>query len=106
MRCFQPRAFISAALQAVREALGPGCSPPAAAAGVASESFDLESAFAVSSCTAPLVVISAVDQPLPQLLKFAEMRGQRSVWVWEVWGAGEGAAEAAQFADQHGLRSV
>ena len=88
VRCFQPRAFISAALQAVREALGPGCSPPAAAAGVASELFDLEAAFAVSSCTAPLVVISAVDQPLPQLLKFAEMRGQRSVSCWRLGGGG------------------
>ena len=55
---------------------------------MASELFDLEAAFAVSSCTAPLVVISAVDQPLPQLLKFAEMRGQRSVSVLEVGGGG------------------
>ena len=71
VRCFQPRAFASAAVPAVRAALGAGCLP--------SEGHDLESSFSISSSAVPIVLISAVDQPLPQLLHFAEQRGQRSV---------------------------
>ena len=41
VRCFQPRAFISAALPAIRMSLGPACAT--------SEPFDLDSSFAVST---------------------------------------------------------
>jgi hypothetical protein len=67
VRCFQPSAFISAALPAIADTLGPTCA-------AVSEPLDMDAAFSVSDPTAPIVVISSVDQPLPQLLQFAERR--------------------------------
>ena len=46
--------------------LGPACT--------VAEPVELESAFSMSSATMPLVLISTSDQPLPQLLLFAEQR--------------------------------
>jgi dynein heavy chain len=69
IRCFQPRAFISAARAALNIHLGPTFSH--------SEPLDMSSAFLVSDCSTPIVLISSIDQPLPQLMHFAEMRCAR-----------------------------
>ena len=66
IRCFQPRAFISAARAALNIHLGPSFSN--------TDPLDMSSAFLVSDCSTPIVLISSIDQPLPQLMHFAELR--------------------------------
>lgn len=53
------------------------------------EPVELESAYAMSSSGMPLVLISSSDQPLPQLMQFAEQRAMRvRAWAWAAEGAG------------------
>lgn len=55
----QPGAFISAARAALNIHLGPSFSH--------SDPLDMSSAFLVSDCSTPIVLISSIDQPLPQV---------------------------------------
>jgi hypothetical protein len=53
----------------VGQLLGPACT--------VAEPVDLEAAYTASSAHMPLVLISSTDQPLPQLMLFAEQRGMQ-----------------------------
>lgn len=68
-RCFQPRAFISFAQAAVRDHLGANC--------VVADPVEFESAYATSMSSMPIVLISSQDQPLPQLMMYAEQKNIR-----------------------------
>ncbi|KAF5843487.1 dynein heavy chain and region D6 of dynein motor-domain-containing protein, partial [Dunaliella salina] len=78
----QPRAFLPAAKWAVGAILGPACT--------VAEPVELDNAFPMSSATMPIVLISSTDQPLPQLMLFAE---QQVVKVHHMAiGRGQGAS--------------
>lgn len=82
IRCLQPRAFLPAAKWAVGAILGPACT--------VAEPVELGNAFPMSSATMPIVLISSTDQPLPQLMLFAE---QQVVKVHHMAiGRGQGAS--------------
>ncbi|KAL6756408.1 dynein heavy chain and region D6 of dynein motor-domain-containing protein [Haematococcus lacustris] len=80
VRCMQTSAFLSAAVSAVRFYLGPAC--------IQTESVDLDTAFPMTHCGTPIVLISSSDQPLPQLMLFAEMRMVRLIHM--AIGRGQG----------------
>ncbi|MEW5313637.1 MAG: hypothetical protein WDW38_005189 [Sanguina aurantia] len=67
IRCFQPRAFISAAQASIAQVLGPSCA--------VATSLDLDAAFAASTAASPIVIMSSSDHTLPRLMQYAEQKG-------------------------------
>ncbi|MEW5300897.1 MAG: hypothetical protein WDW36_003791 [Sanguina aurantia] len=82
IRCFQPRAFISAAQASIAQVLGPSCA--------VATSLDLDAAFAASTASSPIVVVSASDHTLPRLMRFAEQKGIATLHL--AMGRGQGPA--------------
>ena len=54
---------------AVGAILGPACT--------VAEPVELDTAYPMSSAIMPIVLISSTDQPLPQLMLFAEQQGMK-----------------------------